>query len=168
MPGSADNLNFDGWLAQARPGLVRLAESILKNHDDAEDVVQSTVITIWKMHSEDRIDNINSYTKRAVWVNAVRHSGQKKNLSLISFDDLRNLGIPEPSVSEDHTSEMSYWELEQAILDLPVEQQVVIRLRFYSNMSFKEIGRSLSISLNTAASRCRYAIIGLRQAFKKD
>jgi RNA polymerase sigma-70 factor (ECF subfamily) len=150
---------------QARPRLVRIAESILKNHDDAEDVVQSTMIILWKMHSENRISNMQSYSNRAVWLNSIKHLGHKKKLGFIGLDDLKILGIPEPSVTENFEDELSCWELEDAILDLPLEQQAVIRLRFYSDMSFKEIGRSLSISLNTAASRCRYALIALRQAF---
>jgi RNA polymerase sigma-70 factor (ECF subfamily) len=54
-------------------------------------------------------------------------------------------------------------ELERAIASLPSAQQVVIRLRFYLGLSFREIGANLSISTNTAASRTRYALAGLRR-----
>ena len=53
-------------------------------------------------------------------------------------------------------------ELERAVASLP-PAQVVIRLRFYLGLSFREIGNNLSISTNTAASRTRYALAGLRR-----
>ncbi len=59
--------------------------------------------------------------------------------------------------------QLTAWELERAILDLPPPQQAVLRLRFYAGMSFREISQSLAISMNTAASRCHYALAALRR-----
>ena len=58
-------------------------------------------------------------------------------------------------------------ELEMAIGGLSHAQQAVIRLRYYGGLSFREIGNSLGISLNTAASRCRYALDALCAVFFK-
>ena len=45
---------------------------------------------------------------------------------------------------------------------LPEPQSEVVRMRFYDNMSFKEIAEKLNISINTALGRMRYAVINMR------
>jgi RNA polymerase sigma-70 factor (ECF subfamily) len=165
MTDPANRMNFDQWLAEVRPGLVRMAHSILRNRDDAEDVVQETLVSVWEMHARGRIARLQPYAKRAVWINSIKLRSRGKQRQTLAFDELRNKGIPEPYSNPVPEPELSALELERAIMDLPPEQQAVIRLRFYGGLSFREIGRSLSISLNTAASRSRYAIRGLRKAF---
>ena len=46
---------------------------------------------------------------------------------------------------------------------LPPEQQDVIRMRMYQDMSFKEIAGKTGVSINTALGRMRYALINLRK-----
>jgi RNA polymerase sigma-70 factor (ECF subfamily) len=57
-------------------------------------------------------------------------------------------------------------ELERAIELLPPAQQTIVRMRYYLGLSLAQIGRSLSISSNTAASRCRYALAALRKTLR--
>jgi RNA polymerase sigma-70 factor (ECF subfamily) len=51
---------------------------------------------------------------------------------------------------------------------LPEEQQEVIRLRMYQNMSFKEIAENTGVSINTALGRMRYALINLRRLIEEN
>ncbi len=46
---------------------------------------------------------------------------------------------------------------------LPENQQEIIRLRFYEDLSFREIAQQKGISINTALGRMRYALINLRR-----
>jgi len=59
-----------------------------------------------------------------------------------------------------------------ALLDqlalLPAGQRAVLHLKIWEKMTFREIGRALGISPNTAASRHRYAIDKLRAALRPD
>jgi RNA polymerase sigma-70 factor (ECF subfamily) len=52
--------------------------------------------------------------------------------------------------------------LETALASLPVEQREVVVLKVYEGLSFKEIAELTDISINTIASRYRYAIEKLR------
>ncbi len=52
--------------------------------------------------------------------------------------------------------------LEKAILQLPPEQQDILRLR-EEGMAFKDIARLRHISINTALGRMRYAVLNLRK-----
>jgi RNA polymerase sigma-70 factor (ECF subfamily) len=46
---------------------------------------------------------------------------------------------------------------------LPPEQQSVVRMRIYQDLSFKEIAETTNVSINTALGRMRYAIINLKK-----
>ena len=48
---------------------------------------------------------------------------------------------------------------------LPEHYRLPVSLHFLDGLSFKEIGEALQISLNTAASRTRYALETLRKVF---
>lgn len=58
-------------------------------------------------------------------------------------------------------------DLQQLILELPEDQQEVVRLRLYQDLSFKEIAETTDVSINTALGRMRYAIINLRRLMDK-
>ena len=79
--------------------------------------------------------------------------------------DAYEAGAVEPNGSDE--LEIDPWTLEQALQQLPDSQQAVIRMKYYLGMTFKEIGRALSVSMNTAASRGRYALVRLRRLLGK-
>jgi len=57
--------------------------------------------------------------------------------------------------------------LEEALLSLPEEQREVFILREYSGIPFREIAEVAGISENTAKSRMRYALEGLRRYLER-
>ncbi len=50
---------------------------------------------------------------------------------------------------------------------LPVEQKMVLRMRIYEGLSFKEIADKTDVSINTALGRMRYALINMRKLIEK-
>jgi RNA polymerase sigma-70 factor (ECF subfamily) len=46
---------------------------------------------------------------------------------------------------------------------LPTSQREVLEMRFYRNMSFKEIAEATGVSINTALGRMRYAVLNMRR-----
>ena len=46
---------------------------------------------------------------------------------------------------------------------LPPSQREVVFMRFYQEMSFKEIAEATGVSINTSLGRMRYAILNLRR-----
>lgn len=58
-------------------------------------------------------------------------------------------------------------DLSVLIEKLPVEQQQVIQMRMYQDMSFKEIAEKMDVSINTALGRMRYALINLRKLIEE-
>ena len=54
-------------------------------------------------------------------------------------------------------------DLANMIRELPQDQQEVLEMRMYKDMSFKEISDNTGVSINTALGRMRYALINLRK-----
>ena len=59
-------------------------------------------------------------------------------------------------------------DLKILIEKLPAEQKEVIMLRFYSEMSFKEIADMTGVSVNTTLGRMRYAMANMRKLIEKN
>jgi RNA polymerase sigma-70 factor, ECF subfamily len=64
------------------------------------------------------------------------------------------------------TSEDERLVLESALRALPPEQREVVYLKVFEGLTFQEIGERCEVSLNTAASRYRYALAALRTSLE--
>jgi len=151
---------FDAWYERSRPKLLRLAVSRLRDRDEAEDVVQETALAVWRRHEAGGVEDLDAYAARSVWQNAIKRSTRLRRFESLEDAEADGLGVPDA---------VDAWidslEMEEALAGLPLAQQTVLRMRFYTGLSFKETAQALSISLNTAASRCRYALESLRKGF---
>jgi RNA polymerase sigma-70 factor (ECF subfamily) len=146
---------LETWLRDHRHDLVRIACGVVHDPDEAEEVVQDTLYRVWKRAHRGEIRRGAAYLARATYWNALKHRARRREVALEPLDD--RTPSPGPSWT------LSAFELERAIADLPAHQQAVIRLKFCLGMSYQEIGAALSVSANTAASRCRYALAKLRK-----
>lgn len=59
-------------------------------------------------------------------------------------------------------------DVRKAIENLPIEQREVLIMRYYIDMSFKEIADTTNCSINTALGRMRYALINLKKMLEKQ
>lgn len=159
-------MDFDSWAEGIRPKLVKLAATQLKDEYEAEDVVQETLMTLWRRGPEG-IDNLDAYAARAAWQNAAQRRGRRRESLPLEAEALKQAGFDEPVAKEAIEDQLQTWDVEEAINQLPEAQQTVVRMHYYGDLSFKEIGTALAISMNTAASRCRYALNQLRGALSE-
>ena len=56
----------------------------------------------------------------------------------------------------------------RAVEGLPKEQGEVLTLKIWGELTFDEIGRTLDLSLNTVASRYRYALQKLKDSVPRE
>jgi RNA polymerase sigma-70 factor (ECF subfamily) len=59
-------------------------------------------------------------------------------------------------------------DVRKIVEQLPEDQREVIKMRFYEDLSFKEISEITGVSINTALGRMRYAVINLRKIIEKN
>jgi len=153
---------FAQFTVAQRGRLVAAARRILGDHHEAEDVVQQTLAILWQR--VDRLPlRIEAYAYKAVQFNALKRRARRKLHR--PLDDQIHSAVRAENPDEENLDPLA---LEQALMDLPVTQQTVLRMKYYMNMTFREIGVTLSISAHTAASRCRYGLQRLRKTLNSS
>ena len=153
--------DFQAFVAENRGLWVRLARRVLGNREEAEDVVQETLALLWERRDGLKVENPGAYTARAVWLNSLKRRARRKRHLPLEMAESAGQEKPETEFLSETVDPRA---LERAMEKLPEAQKAVLRMKFYMGLSFKEIGEALEISLNTAGSRCRYALGALRAA----
>ena len=148
---------------------------MVKDDDIADDIFQETFIKAVKVIDEGRYTDSGKFLS---WVLRIAHnrvldhfrrqkSSHQVNESEAGYDVIGTLRFSEPTTED----EIMHSEMEQTIRDLvellPEEQREVVRLRYYSKLSFQEIAEQTDVSINTALGRMRYALINLRRMIKE-
>lgn len=148
---------------------------MVKDHDLAEDIFQDTFIKVVRVIDEGRyVDN----GKFLSWVLRIAHNQvidyfrsrkQQKSVSEsdAGYDVLGTLRFAEKSVEDRLMGEQTEREIRALVELLPAEQRDVVRMRYYHNLSFKEIAEQTGVSINTALGRMRYALINLRRLIQE-
>ena len=148
---------------------------MVKDDAVADDIFQETFIKAVKVIDEGRYTDNGKFLS---WILRIAHNrvldyfrrekaSKQINESEAGYDVIGTLRFAEPTTEDD----MVHSEMEQTIRDLiellPEEQQEVVRLRYYSKLSFQEIAAETEVSINTALGRMRYALINLRRMIKE-
>ena len=145
---------------RGRPALVSIARSIVGDANEAEDVVQDTIVAALSRLADVEPEMQATYLREAVRRNALKLAARRREHAappdvVESLRGIDERDLPDPL------------ELEEAIESLPAVQQTVLRMKYYMGLTFREIGIALSISSHTAASRCRYALSKLKKFFER-
>jgi RNA polymerase sigma-70 factor (ECF subfamily) len=135
------------------PSLYRYAVMLLADAAAAEDVVQQVFAAVLRQRGP--IENEAHYLRRAVRnecysVLRARRSAPLSGPLLESIAD----------APDDPDERLA---LERAIRELPPEQREVIHLHVFEGWTFQQIAGASGCSINTVASRYRYAVARLRQ-----
>lgn len=146
---------------QYGPRLYRYALLILADATGAEDVVQDAFCRLAEA-SRRRADVATlPYLTAIVRNECYSRVRSRRRSPVVTADPLL-----EPAAPEAHDDERLL--LDQALRALLPEQREVVYLKVYEGLTFQEIGERCGVSLNTAASRYRYALDALRRTLDVD
>jgi len=97
-----------------------------------------------------------------------RHESKiKKTRDTDDFSILDTLTDGSPTIENFLVSEQINHDVMKLIDFLPKDQQEVLKMRIYDDMSFQEIADVIDVSINTALGRMRYAVLNLRKLIEK-
>jgi RNA polymerase sigma-70 factor (ECF subfamily) len=85
-------------------------------------------------------------------------------------NDLSNLSgneILDSNVENRYVNDQIMVDVKNMMNMLPPTQREVVFMRFYQDLSFKEIAETTGVSINTSLGRMRYAILNLRRMSKE-
>jgi RNA polymerase sigma-70 factor, ECF subfamily len=137
------------------PALHRYAVMILADPSAAADAVQQVFVSL--LRSRGALDSDERYLRRAVR-NECYSVLRRRRRDIVTPIDAPLLEAV--SAADDRPDERL--AIEQAMRELPAEQREVVHLKVFEGMTFQEIAVVTDDSINTVASRYRYAMEKLR------
>jgi RNA polymerase sigma-70 factor (family 1) len=157
---SAMKLLFDAW----HPRLCLIGYGILKDKDQAKDVVQEVFIRLWRNRADLQIDSVGPYLKRAVVNTALNYVESAGRLRREELEKSHMVAAPPAEL------DIGYRELrdhvQEAIARLPLRTRTVFTLIRSQEMSYKEVASSLNISVRAVEKEMMKALRLLRVELK--
>ena len=165
------NEAFDELLERHKDRVFMYIYHSVKNEDLANDLFQDTFVKAITTIKQGRYVENGHF---AAWVSRIAHNliidyfRQVKNENLQSTDDdesniLNRKELSQSTIEDDMVASQIHTDVRRLIRTLPASQRQVLVMRYYKNMSFKEIADTTGVSINTALGRMRYAILNMRR-----
>ena len=150
--------------------------SKVNDRDIADDFFQETFIKVINTLKTQKF--YDEKGKFLPWVMRIANNlivdDYRKNSKIKMYRDNEDYSIftymKDDSISLESIfeKEITAQEIKKLIHNLPVDQREVLVLRFFHDLSFKEISEMTNVSLNTSLGRMRYAISNLKKLAKKN
>lgn len=169
---NGNNRAFDELLSRSQDKIFNYIMYIVKDENLANDLFQETYLkAITKMQNGKYTDSGKFFW----WLTRVAH-----NVIIDYYRALKSSRIVEPTKDNDlsnlnsnsvmdvsRESEMAnaqvLRDVKKLMEALPEQQREVVFMRYYQELSFKEIAKITGVSINTSLGRMRYALINLRK-----
>ena len=142
-------------------------------HDEfvSDDIFQETFVKAITTIQQGRYVENGEFL---AWITRIAHNliidyfRQEKAENLQSCDSqdvniLNRKDLSEDTVEDNMVLMQIHADIRSLVQALPMSQREVLLMRYYKNMSFKEIADATNVSVNTALGRMRYAIINMRR-----
>ena len=167
-----NNRAFDELLSRNQDKIFTYIMYVVKDEDLANDLFQETFLkVITKLQNGQYSDT----GKFSWWLTRIAHNvvidhfrAQKssKIVEAPKDNDLSNLrgeAIHNQSRESELNNEQVMEDVKRLVEALPEAQRDVVNMRYFQELSFKEIAEQTNVSINTSLGRMRYALINLRK-----
>ena len=136
--------------------LTRFAFVLCGDRGFAEDLVQDTYLALYRRYGETvSIDAPVAYARRAI-VNAYVSRGRRRSSSELSSAELPDFGVELTT----HDEQDAMWRV---LAHLPDRQRAVLVLRYYVDLTDREIAKVLGATEGTVRSLAARAFAALRE-----
>jgi RNA polymerase sigma-70 factor, ECF subfamily len=146
--------------------LYRTAWGMLGRQEDAEDAVQEVFVALVRSRVRlEEIEDMTAYLFTALRRAAARLAKRRAKHPVASDEAVRQI-VARPERGK--TSLPHSERLERALAALPSQQREVIAMKIDGQLTFAQISQAMGVSINTAASRYRYALEKLRVSLEGE
>ncbi|MDE6012220.1 MAG: sigma-70 family RNA polymerase sigma factor [Prevotella sp.] len=172
-----DNRAFDELLSRTQVKLFTYIMFVVRDHDIADDIFQETFVKVIVKLQQGQYTNSGKFQ---FWLTRIAHNcimdwyRQQQGRHIVEPNAENDLQKLKGSAPIDICREMELVN-EQVLTDvkklmeaLPASQREVVYMRYYQELSFKEIAELTGVSINTALGRMRYALINMRRIAKEN
>ncbi len=173
-----DGINeaFDALVERHKSRVYSYICRTIKDNELADDIFQETFVKVITTIKQGRyVDN----GRFQAWIVRIAHNliidyfRQEKSENMQSTDTmgmnvLNKKELSETTIEDDLILSQIHTDVRRLILSLPSNQREVLLMRYYKDMSFKEIADATKVSINTALGRMRYAILNMRRIAEEN
>ena len=163
--------SFETLFLRHKQRIFNYINSKIIDIDVSNDILQETFIKVFNLV---KIGKYNEQGKFLPWLLRISHNlvmdhfraikrsklNYNNNMSKVFSKLYLEESLKENNIISDNTLSIV---LSEMIDQLPESQKQIVKLRFYENLTFKEIAEINNISINTALGRIRYSINNLRK-----
>lgn len=152
----ANEKEFASYVDERWAALVRSALFLGCSREDAEDLVQTTLVQCFRHWDRlQRADRIDAYVHRML-VNAFRRSNKRKWHLELTSDHVPSNRVEDPSPESDART-----DLHRMLNKLPPDQRTVLVLRYITDLTERQVAEVLGIPVGTVKSRAARALAAI-------
>ncbi|TGN64377.1 SigE family RNA polymerase sigma factor [Nocardioides eburneiflavus] len=152
-------VDFEAYVAERRPALLRWARAVAGDPHTAEDLLQASLVRVlprWGSIREGAA--ADAYVRRTITRQYVSWQREPRRREVVSA------WLPEPPTSTpDLTDPRDAREVWGLVLALPARQRAAVALRFYEQLSVAETAEVLGCSTGTVKSNTSRGLAALRR-----
>ena len=169
---NGNNRAFDELLSRSQDKIFNYIMYVVKDEDLANDLFQETYLKVITKMQNGRYTDTGKFFW---WLTRVAHNviidyyrAQKSNriVEPTKDNDLSNLNsnsVMDSNRESELANEQVLRDVKKLMEALPESQREVVFMRYYQELSFKEIAEMTGVSINTSLGRMRYALMNLRK-----
>ena len=174
---AGNNEAFDVLLDRHQGKLFSYILFVVHNEELANDIFQETFVKAIMKIQQRRYEESGRFLS---WLMRIAHNmiidlfRQEKNENTVSDNDVdydlfNDIRFSELNVESRLVMDQTLDDVRMMVDHLPKNQKEIVYMRYYQEMSFREIAEVTGVSINTALGRMRYALLNLRKmAVKKS
>ena len=171
-----NNKAFDELLNRTQSSLFAYIMFVVRNEDVANDIFQETFVKVITRLQEGRYTDSGKFS---FWLTRIAHNAimdwyraqrSEHIVDLADENDLSKLKgeqVMDNFRESELVNEQVMDDVRRMMEALPAAQREVVYMRFYQQLSFKEIAELTGVSINTSLGRMRYALMNLRKMAKE-
>ena len=159
---------FEVMVRQYSEQLYWQVRRLVITHEDSNDVLQNAFIKAWSS-----LDSFHGDSKLITWLSriaineALDFLRKQKNRPTLSADDIET-GIANQLMADEYfDGDEKEAQLQQAIASLPEVQRTVFLLRYYDDMKYSDISKTLGTSEGALKASYHIAVKKITEFFKQ-
>lgn len=171
-----NNAAFDVLLGRYKSSIYTYIYFIVHNKELAEDIFQETFVKVIMTIKQGRYTENGKFK---AWITRIAHNliidsfRQERSENTISNDEVEidlfnNIKLCDGTIEDQIVRRQVLSDVKRLVEYLPDNQREVLEMRYYKNLSFKEIADLTGVSINTALGRMRYAILNMRRMAEEN
>ena len=171
-----NNPAFDVLLNRHKSSVHSYIYFNVRDRDLTEDIFQDTFMKAIVTIKQGRYTENGKFK---AWIMRIAHNliidnfRQERNENTVSNDEveadlLNDIRLCDGNVEDDMVQNQVFADVRKLVRHLPESQREVLELRYYKDLSFKEIAEITGVSINTALGRMRYAILNMRRMAEEN